>query len=159
MKYLTNVCLLLFLVFSLSLTAAAHADPTEAYLTELRGSLPVKKIANISREYVSACRGALQIAKKLSPLKLKHLQIRNALNETIRWAVELFETVKAGPVGNQSDMEFKQTLQRRLRNVRMWADTVSYHLAEAGNSPNLKKLRKQWISSEELRSQLKKLLH
>ncbi len=97
-----------------------------------------------ARELAVACQATHSLARRaLHPLDLKHLQIRNALAETDRYAQELANEAASPEVTLKS-------LRFRMSRISMWANTAALHLAEAKNSKAIQKVREHWVNTERL---------
>lgn len=123
------LCLFILLPLVRSLPATAAVSPTSVLATEM----------------VEHGEATAQAARRLNPLSLKNLQIRNALAEFNRWARE-FATAATldAPAGE---------LARGLCSVAMWATTVDYHL-DRSTATEVKRrwqeARRRWQALENL---------
>lgn len=145
------------LIGSQAIYAANYqSEPTRAYLAKLREQIPLKEFQSISQSYVQAVSETKATAKKSLLLPtFKKVQILSAINDTEHWATVLVERAREADL---QDPDTSILLQHSLRNIATWANTVSYHLANAAASSGTKKIQASWIIAENLRAKLNQLM-
>lgn len=99
------------------------------------------RVPALSRQVADDAALSQEFARQsLHPLRLRHLQIRSALNDFTHWANELAKDAARPGVD-------PGTIHHGLRNLEMWGGTIDYHL-EPNDSPAIDRVRARWAQTK-----------
>lgn len=106
------------------------------------------RVPTLALQVVDDGQKATDFAKDhLHPLRLRHLQIRNALANFTHWANELAKDAARPGID-------PAIIHHGLRNLETWGGTVDYHL-NPSDSPAIEKVRVRWEQTKGIWKALK----